>query len=186
MVGKRGLEPPQRDEIVRVLGASPQLGLDLIADALDRFRIETRLDQGEAQELERPLALLAKRLELAAEGVALGVERQPDRPVLELGAERLAVELARPLVEQARDHVGEPLLAAGVERRAALEMQGERQERNRGLVDQVGFDPARADHALDLARAVGRGRRAERADHHEQTQRQRTSPHLSHCRPVLR
>ena len=138
-------------------------------DPLDRLRIEARLVQGHAQQLECPLAMLGQRLQLAREGIAICLERQPDRTILELGAKRLAVEVARALVEQARDHVGQALLARGIESRAALEVQGKRQERDGVLGDQIGLDPARADHVLDLARGLPGRRRAERAGHHHRS-----------------
>jgi hypothetical protein len=153
-------------------------------DPLHRLRIEPGLAQRQAQQLEGPLALPGQGLELAGEGVARGVERQADRPVLELGAKRLAVQLARTFVEQARDHVGEPFLARRVDGRAALEVQGERQERDRRLAHEVGLEPARADHALDLARGMAGRRHNEHADHHESSHEERTLPHISHWGPA--
>ena len=186
MVGEGRLEPGARCQVVRILGAPAQLGLDLLADPLDRLRIEPGLAQRQAQQLERALALRGQRLELAGELVAAGLERQADRPVFELGAKRLAVQVAGTLVEQARGHVGEPLLARRIERRATSEVQGERQERDRGLADQVGLDPARADHALDLARSAAGRRHAEQTDGHHRCQQQRTSPRISHQSPAPR
>ena len=154
-----------------------------MADALDRLGVEARLDQRQAQKLEGAAAMLAQGLELAGEAVALGIEREADRQVLELGPKRLAVERTRPLVDQARDHVGEALLAARVERRAAGEVDRHRQERNRWLAHQVGLDAARADHPLDLGRSTGRRAR------HEHAQCQGAAQHnlpalLNHCHPA--
>ena len=181
--GERGLEPGQARQIVGVLGAAPQARLDLMADALDRLGVEARLDQRQAQQLEGAAAMLAQRLELAGEAVALGIERQADRQVLELGAERLAVERAGALVEQARDHVGQALLAARVERRAAGEVDRHRQERNRRLADQIGLDAARADHPLDLGRGAGRRARREHAQCQGAAQHDLPAP-LNHCHPA--
>jgi hypothetical protein len=127
-----------------------------------------------------------QRLEPAGELVAPGVERQPDRAVLELGAERLAVEVARPLVEQARDHVGEAFLAYRIERRAAAEVQRERQERDRRLAQQVGLDAARADHPLDLGGGLGGGDRIEGAERHREAHQTGPERPPNHRRPARR
>ena len=57
------------------------------------------------------LAGRGQRAQLAGDAVAIGLERQPDRVVLELGPERLAVIGAGTLVEQAGGHVGQTFLA---------------------------------------------------------------------------
>ena len=73
MTGKRGLEPGETGDIVGILCPPPQARLDLIADSLDRFGIEPRLDQRQPQELEGALPVLGQGLELAGEAVPAGV-----------------------------------------------------------------------------------------------------------------
>ena len=64
------------------------------------------------------------------------------RVVVELGAEGLAVVGAGTLVEQPGGHEGQALLARGVGGTAAAEVQGEGEERDRGLAHQVGAHAA--------------------------------------------
>ena len=56
MVGKRGLEPGARDQVVGILGAAAQVGLDLMSDALDRLFVEARRVYSE------PLAAVSREL----------------------------------------------------------------------------------------------------------------------------
>ncbi len=102
MAREGGREPGLGGDVVGILGAPAQAGLDLVADPLDRLGIEARPGQRQTQQLEGALPVLGQGLELAAEVVAPGVEREPDRAVLELGVEGLAVEIARALVQAGR------------------------------------------------------------------------------------
>ena len=110
----------------------------------------------------------------------LASERQPHGPILELGAKRLAVELGGAFVEQAGDHVGQALLAHRVEGRTALEMQRERQERDRGLADQIGFDAALADHVLDPRIGVRHRSRTQHATRCQDDRQRRRHSSLKH------
>ena len=65
----------------------------------------------------------------------------------------LLVNVAGALVEQPRDHVGEPFPAGRIERRAALEREAHRYGGHRCVVDEPGLDTAGTLDALDLYRA---------------------------------
>ena len=121
-------EPGARGEIVGVGLAPAQVGQDLAAHPLDRLGIEARLGHGETQEIEGVRAVGGERPELARDPVAVGLEMQPQRVVVDLGAEGLAVVGAGALVEQPGGHEGQALPARGVGGTAAADVQGE--ERN--------------------------------------------------------
>ena len=58
MVGEGGREPGQRRDIVGILGAPAQVGLELVADPLDRLGVEPRRGQRQPQQLEGARAML--------------------------------------------------------------------------------------------------------------------------------
>jgi hypothetical protein len=180
LAGKSGLEPGQARQVIRILRAAPQARLDLIADPVDRLGIEAWRAQRQPQQLEGTIAILGQRLELTGEAVALGVERQLDRQILELGAKRLAVQLSRSFVEQARDHVGEALLADRIERRPAGKMDRHRQEGNRRLAHQIGPNTAWAGDLLDLGRSACRRHGCE----HSRCHQGHLPATLNHCHPA--
>jgi len=169
---------PNQLYMVGSMGCAVSFGLGIALARPDRRVIVLDGDGALLMRLGA-LAMLGERLELTVELVAAGIERQADRLVLERGAKRLAVELARALVEQPGDHVGEPLAALRVEHRAALEIQGQREDRDRRLADQPGLDPALAHHPLDPGRALGSRRRSEHPGTHGDPQRQRSRRPLS-------
>ena len=104
---------------------------------------------------------VAQNLERAANLVTAGPEGQLDRVALAPRLERLGVEIAGALVEQGRHHVGDTGLADRILVGAALERKFHRDQRHRRLAHQPGFDPARADHPLDLGHRL-RLRRAQK------------------------
>ena len=163
MVGERRPEPGAARDVPRALGQLGKVRQQLAADALHRFRVETGLDKRETQQIES-----GQRPQVGAEVVHTGVETQADREIFETPAEGLRVELPRALVEQGGRHVGEPLLALGVERCPAAEGKAQREHRNGVILDKPRLDPRCADDALDrdlLGRDARRHEpRAERED----------------------
>ena len=84
-----------------------------------------------------------QRLHPSADVIALGMEGELDRFVLERLLEGLVVELARAFVEQAGEHGQRAGLAGGVLGRAAAEAEFERHQRHRIVFDQPEAHAAR-------------------------------------------
>ena len=123
MAGEGRGEPGARGEIVGVGLAPAQVGQDLAADALDRLGVEARRGQASRSSSKACARLTVSVRSSPGDAVAVGLELQPDRVVVELGAEGLAVIGAGTLVEQAGGHEGQALLARGVGGTAATEVQ---------------------------------------------------------------
>ena len=78
--------------------------------------------------------------------VAAGVETQADGMIGHLALEGLGIEIAGALVEQARDEIGAAGGVVRIARRAAVEGEIDRDQRQAVLLDQPGFDAGgRAD-----------------------------------------
>ncbi len=93
-------------------------------------RIEARFGKRQAQKLECLVGMLDERLQGAADGIVAGVEgqfyRARGKPLLE------GVRIMRPcaLVEEPRQHLRDARLVGRVLRRAALEGEGDGNERH--------------------------------------------------------
>ena len=167
MVGEgRGGERLPGDR-VGILGIAPEVDQELAADALDRLGIEAGLVERQAQQLEGLVLVLDQGREAAVELVAPGIEGKLHGKFVEAVLEGLAVELARTLVEQARDHVGDAGPVGGIEGGAATEGEVERQDRDRRLVLQPDLDAGGRREGLD---AVGTRRGGEGKDGKDEQQ----------------
>ena len=161
MIRKRGAPPQSRADIVRARGLAFKRGHHLGANALDRLLVETRLRQRQPQQVETLVLAVGQNLERAANLVTAGPEGQLDRVAVALRLERLGVEIAGAFVQQCRHHVGDAGLADRILVGPALEREFHRDQRHGRLAHQPGFDPARADHPLDLGHRL-RLRRAQK------------------------
>src|SRR5262249_23668407 len=117
---------------------------------------EARRRQCQLEEPRRFVAILDEGAQRSAESVRIGIERQFDGRVVKGGLKRLAIELAGPLVEKTRHHVGYTRLAIGVLRGPADEGKAPRHDRHGVLLDEPGLDTFRTDDALGLRGLKGR------------------------------
>ncbi len=125
----------------------PQPGVGVLAHAQERLLVEARRIDGEAQELGGAIEVLDQRAHPAAERVAVVVERDLDRLLVERPLEGLRIEVARAFVEQAREQHAHSRLVGRVLRRAAADGEFERDQRNGGGFDQPEGEAARRDQS---------------------------------------
>ena len=97
--------------------------------------------------------VLGQRLEIAEEGVAVGVEGQAHRQLLDLLLVGGARQVARPLVEHGGEQAGGALLAHGLLRAAAVEGEADGDDGQALLLHQPGGNPAGAADLLDVGGA---------------------------------
>ncbi len=122
----------------------PELRVHLLAHALERRLVEARRVDGEAQQFAGAVEMARQRAHPPADMVALAMERDLDRLLVERLLEGLAVEIAGAFVEQAGEQRRGARLARRVLRRAAAKGEFERHQRHRVVLDQPEADAARA------------------------------------------
>ena len=155
VAGKDARAPGPPGPRRRVVGLAPELRVHLLAHARERRLVETRRVEGEAQQFAGAVEIALQRAHPPAEVIVFGLERNFDRLFFERVLERLAVEIARAFVEQAREQRRRARLALGVLRRAAAKSEFERHQRNRVVLDQPEANAARRDELRTLT-ALGR------------------------------
>ncbi len=151
-VGVRAEERLREDpacNLVRVGLVLPEVRHRLPADALHRLRVEARLSDCDAEEIEGLVEICGKRAQAAVESIGIRVERQFDAEVFELRLEGARIEVGGALVEQPRHHVGKTLLAFRVLRGAAAKGDVHGDDRNRVVFHQPRLEPARAGDVLN-------------------------------------
>ena len=139
---EQGLEQRLAGNGVGVLGFLAERGKNLAPDPFQRLRIETRPGQRQGQEFEGRGLVFDQGPEPAAKIVPPSIEAQGDDQVLEPPLKDLAVEIAGAFVEQGGNHVGQALLALGVECRAAVKGEAHGDDRVGVIAHQPGLDAA--------------------------------------------
>ena len=148
----------------RVVLLVAQPGDHLAAHALDRVRVEARLGERQPKQLEGLVRVPDQRLQRAAERVRADGEVELDGSGGQALLEGVGGIRAGALVEKARQHLGDAGLAVRVLRRAALEREGERDERHDRALDMPRLHPAGREHRAGLRRGSGTAR-GERGRH---------------------
>ena len=149
VVGPGRAAPRLRGHEVRVLRLALERGVDLAAHALQRFGVETRGVEGERGEFEGLVEIARQRLHVAGELVAVGGEMQADRVIVERALEGLRIEIARALVEHAREDRGGAGLALRILRGAACKGELHGDQRHGVIFHQPGLDPGWRHDVLD-------------------------------------
>ena len=153
MAGKDPRAPGAAGDRAGLVGLVADLGEQLLAHARRRRLVEARRVDREAQQFAGAVEMARQRLHPAADVVALGMEGEFDRLLVERLLEGLVVEIARAFVEQAGEHRQRAGLAGGVLRRAAAEGEFERHQRHRIVFDQPEAHAARTDEVAQIDRA---------------------------------
>ena len=124
----------------------------MAADALDVLRFKARRGQRQTHKLNGIVAVLVQRPQRAVKIIPAGAESQFDRLAFQLFMEGTGIQIARALVEQRADHVGN----AGLFRRILAGATGKRElqadQRHRLLPHQPSLESAGADDPLDRHR----------------------------------
>ena len=128
-------EEAARRQDARIVLLVAQTRDRLRADALDRVVVEPRLGQSEAKQFEGFVGVLHEGLERSPDGVVAGIEGELDGARGEALLEGVGIVRTRALVEQPGEHLRDAGLRVRILGRAALEREGDRDERH-----DVGFD----------------------------------------------
>ena len=148
MAGEALLEEAARRHDAGIVLLVAQARDGLRAHALDGILIEARLGEREAQQLESLVRMLDQGLQRAAERIVAGIEGQLDGARREALLERVGIVVARALVEQAGEHLRHAGLVRGIVRGAALEDEGDGDQRHHVGFDVPGLDTARRGQRL--------------------------------------
>ena len=173
--------PGKRSHRFGVVLVEFQPGEDLGAHALDRARIDARLGQRQAQQVEGLVLVGREHLHIAEHHVAARVESHAHGERLQALLKGDGVETARALVHHAGDEISEPCLVLGVLCSAAAKCKAHGDQGIDVALDEPGLDAAGACDALDVhgvnRRAGSAAKRATAASNRIPTRRNgRESP----------
>ena len=104
MAGKDARAPGAAGDRAGLVGLVADLGEQLLAHARRRRLVEARRVDREPQQFAGAVEMARQRLHPSADVVALGMEGELDRLLVERLLEGLVVEIARAFVEQAGEH----------------------------------------------------------------------------------
>lgn len=156
--------------MVRVLGVGGEARQHLSAHPVDGVGIEARLDQREAQQIHRLVAVLGEEPGRDRNRIRRGPEGEVRGEAIAGPGKALRIKIARAFLEQAGHQVDRPPRALGIERGAAAKSDLERREGQFVRLDQPGVNAAGRGHVLDLdIRPDGQGeqdQRGSQAQHH--------------------
>ena len=155
VAGKDARAPGAARHRRRIVRLVPQLRVHLLAHALERRLVEARRVEAKAQQLAGAVEMAREGAHPPADMVALAMEGDFDRLLVERLLEGLVVEIARAFVEQAGQQGRGARLARRVLRRAAAKGEFERHQGNRIVLDQPKANAARRDEFAHIDRALG-------------------------------
>ena len=155
MAGEGARAPGAPRQGARIIGLVAQSRAELLAHPRNGRFIEARLVDGKAQQFARALDVANERAHAPAHIIAIAIEGDFDRLLIQRLLESLRIERPRALVQQRRQHRRRARLAGRILRRAALEREFERQQRDGVILDEPGLDAARRLDLLHVHRARG-------------------------------
>ena len=131
------------------------LGLQIVPDALHIGRVQVRRGQRIVQQLGGEVGMAGEGAHRAIEAIPPGGKIEGDGIIGQHRLEGFGIARPGPLVQHAGDEMRQPRLARRIERNAALEGKGQRQDRQAMILDEPDGNPARAGDLLYLDRGGG-------------------------------
>ncbi len=150
--------PSLSRHLFRIPRRIEQICDELLADALNRIHVETRLVNGQGEKLNSLVPIRGKRFEIPIESVAAVLIAHAHGYRLHALLERAGVQVSRTLVQHRSQEVGKPLLAGRVLSIPAFERELERHQRIRMILHQPSLNSAGTFEGFDLHGVSGPGK----------------------------
>src|SRR5947209_14308871 len=129
----------------------------LLAYALHRLGIEPRLVQRQSKQFESRLGIAFKRLQVTGNVIAIGIEGEMDRLIVEGAVVGFGIVWARTLVQEAGEESRGAGAVRSVLRRTAIDRKFKCNQRNGVFFDEPCLDSTGRKDPLDSSRARGQG-----------------------------